>query len=165
MCCSRSRCVPPLMAGVAVTITSGLFYCPSFSPLCDCCLKQQNLFARLAGENALLLDQNRLDEGNGPQSIKAKSLPKFWEIRFYHLAPKRTLNILQWDQTQPGHPWHLGNSDFPTLSWAGFGCETKAAQSIKGSIVNFCFTLIAFCLYYGQMSRASRHSAWDIQTK
>lgn len=31
-----------VMAGVAITVTSGLFYFPSFSPLCDCCPKQQS---------------------------------------------------------------------------------------------------------------------------
>lgn len=58
----------------------------------------------------------------------------------------------------------MGNSDFPTLRGAGFGCETKTGQSIKGSLVNFCFSLIAFCPHYGLMSRVSRHSAWGSQT-
>lgn len=126
-----------VMAGVAVTITSDYFIVLLFLPSVIVALNSKILFARFAGENALLLDQNRMDEGNGPQSIKAKSLPKFWETIFYHLAPKRTLNILQWDQTQPGHPWHLGNSDFPTVSGAGFGCETKAGQSIKELLLIF----------------------------
>lgn len=105
MCCSRSRCIPStgmasckaVTAGVATTITTGLFYFPSFSLLCDCCLKQRSFICQACWRKCSHIGSARLDEGNGPQSIKAKSLPNFWETRFYHLAPKTPLNTLQWD--------------------------------------------------------------------
>lgn len=174
-CCSRSRCVLSLEWLCAEQwwqewqSQSPQDYFIFFLFLPPCCFKQQSFICQACwGKcshvgSAKGTHQNRLDEGNGPQPVKAKSLPNFWEIRFFNLAPKWTLNILQWDHTQPGHPWHLGNSAFPALSGAGFGCETKIGRPIKGSLINFCFSLIAFCLHYGQISRVSRHLAWDSQ--
>lgn len=99
--------------------------------------------------------QNKMDEENGPQTIKPKSLPNFWEI--LSSSTKKNIKYITVRPNPTRTPWHLRNSAFPALSGAGFGCETITGWSIKGSFVNFCFSLIAFCLHYGQMSRVSRH--------